>query len=151
MSGMNGIDDRTLYSAYPGMNRTAMIGGVPMMPALIVFSVSMIASLFGALIAGPGGLLIGLAGFPVLLFFRQRCATDDQALRIDWLEFRCWLDRIKVSLYGRTHTLAPMRFGRSLDGYTRVLIRGPDWALYQAFLIRTREASRMREDDDDEA
>lgn len=118
--------ERTLYPSFAGLNRIAMIGGVPMFPALIVGCTSLITSMVGGFVLGPGGLLIGTAGVPIFLFLRHICQTDDQALRLFWLELRCWLERRRVSVFGKTYTLAPMRYGRSLQVYTRSFARGQD-------------------------
>lgn len=125
-------EERTLYPSFEGLNRIAMIGGVPMLPALIVGCSSLIASMVGGFVLGPGGLLIGSAGVPIFLFLRHICETDDHALRLFWLEFRAWLDRRIVSVFGKTHTLAPMRYGRSLDVYTRSFSRGQDLQRFDA-------------------
>ncbi|WP_322058442.1 VirB3 family type IV secretion system protein [Paraburkholderia sp. J63] len=140
-------DDRTLYPSYAGLNRIAMIGGVPMFPALITGCASLIASMTGGFVLGPGGLLIGSAGVPVFLFFRQVCETDDQALRLTWLEFLCWLDRRRVSVFGKTCTLAPMRYGRDLDVYTRAFAPGRDLERYEA--LRHSLLSQALEDNDE--
>ena len=140
-------DERTLYPSYAGLNRTAMIGGVPMFPALIIGCTSLITSMVGGFVLGPGGLLIGSAGVPVFLFFRHVCETDDQALRLTWLEFRCWLDRRCVSVFGRTYTLAPMRYGRDLDVYTRSFSRGRDLERFEA--LRQRLLAQAEEDEDE--
>jgi hypothetical protein len=74
-------DERTLYPSYAGLNRVAMIGGVPMFPALIIGCTSLIASMIGGFVLGPGGLLIGSAGVPIFMFFR----TLPAAFILYWL------------------------------------------------------------------
>ena len=140
-------EERTLYPSFGGLNRIAMIAGVPMFPALIVGCSSLMASMIGGFVLGPGGLLIGSAGVPIFLFLRHVCETDDQALRLFWLELRCWLDRRLVSIFGKTHTLAPMRYGRSLDVYTRSFSRGQDLERFDALRERLLEPT---EEDCDE-
>lgn len=129
-------DERTLYPSFAGLNRIATIGRVPMFPALIVGCTSLIASMIGGFVLGPGGLLIGSAGVPIFLFLRHVCENDDQALHLFWLELRCWLDRRLVSIFGKTHTLAPMRYGRSLEVYTRSFSRGQDLERFDALRER---------------
>ncbi len=140
-------DERTLYPSYAGLNRIAMIGGVPMFPALIIGCTSLIASMIGGFVLGPGGLLIGAAGVPIFLFFRLVCETDDQALRLFWLEFLCWLDRRRVSVFGKTYTLAPMRYGRDVSVYTRSFARGQDLERFEA--LRHRLLTQVQEDNDE--
>ena len=140
-------DERTLYPSYAGLNRVAMVGGVPMFPALIIGCTSLIASMIGGFVLGPGGLLIGSAGVPIFMFFRFVCETDDQALRLFWLEFRCWLDRRRVSVFGKTYTLAPMRYGRDVGVYTRSFARGKDLERFEA--LRQSLLTQVQEDNDE--
>ncbi|SMG61568.1 VirB3 family type IV secretion system protein [Paraburkholderia susongensis] len=107
------------YSAYAGLARVASVYGVPLMPLLVVAVASLAVAMVGAAILGPGGLAFGALGLPVVLFFRQMCATDDQALRILWLEILCVLRRRNWLKFGKTLTLAPIRYGRSLAVYRR--------------------------------
>jgi type IV secretion system protein VirB3 len=111
---------RPLYPAYAGLGRTAMFWGVPLMAALVVFTVSVAAALIGAATLGPGGLLLAIPGAPVFYYCRQTCASDDQALRIVWFELLCFFDRTNSRCFGRTYTLAPIRYGRRLDAVKRV-------------------------------
>ncbi|MEB2558776.1 VirB3 family type IV secretion system protein [Burkholderia cenocepacia] len=140
-------EEKTLYPSYAGLNRVAMIGRVPMFPALIIGCTSLFASMIGGFVLGPGGLLIGSAGVPIFLFLRHVCVTDDQALRLFWLEFRCWLDRRRVAVFGKTYTLAPMRYGRDLGVYTRSFARGRDLERFAA--LRQRLLTRAEEDNDE--
>jgi type IV secretion system protein VirB3 len=110
---------RPLYPAYAGLGRTAMFWGVPLMAALVVFTVSVAAALTGAATLGPGGLLLAIPGAPVFYYCRQTCASDDQALRIVWFELLCFFDRTNSRCFGRTYTLAPIRYGRRLDAVKR--------------------------------
>ncbi|KVL25460.1 type IV secretion system protein VirB3 [Burkholderia territorii] len=142
-------DDRVLYSAYPGLNRVAMVKGIPLIPALAIVGVSVMACLIGGFTLGPGGLLLLGIGIPIWLGLRYICETDDQALRIGWLDFRCFLDRKRVALFGKSYTLAPMQYGMSLDTYTRALMREPDMALFESF--REQLLAEKEVDDGDEA
>ncbi|KWE97908.1 VirB3 family type IV secretion system protein [Burkholderia ubonensis] len=108
------------YSAYAGLGRVANWKGIPFMPLLLVAVGSVVTAFAGALILqSPGGLLFGALGIPVLLFFREICKTDDQALRILSLEIRCVLARRNWLKFGKTLTLAPIRYGRRLAVYRR--------------------------------
>ena len=65
----------------------------------------------------------------MLLYFKHVCETDDQGLRIMWLELRCrfyfWRLRVRARLnagraaprFGNTATLAPLRYGRQRRVY----------------------------------
>jgi type IV secretion system protein VirB3 len=113
------MSEKTLYPSYAGLGRTAMIWGVPLIPTLFVFAVAVFAALLGAATMGPGGLLFAVPSIPIFLFFKRICETDDQALRILWLEFLCVLDRSLARCFGNTYTLAPMQYGRRLANYKR--------------------------------
>lgn len=111
--------EKTLYPSYAGLSRMPMILGIPLMPALVVFVAALVVSMVGGATLGPGGLLFGCAGAPVLLYFKQLCATDDQALRILGLEIRCVMQRRFYAMYGKTLTLSPIRYGRHFETYAR--------------------------------
>jgi type IV secretion system protein VirB3 len=140
-------DERTLYPSYAGLNRIAMIAGVPMFPALFIACLSLLASMACGFVLGPGGLLVGAAGVPIFVFFRHVCATDDQALRLVWLELGCWLDRWRVSVFGKTYTLAPMRYGRDVGIYMRSFAQGRDLECLER--LRHRLLTEAQEDNDD--
>jgi type IV secretion system protein VirB3 len=122
-------DEKTRYPGFNGLGRTAAIWGVPYMAMLVVVVVSMFIGVLVSFFVGPGGLLFVFLGFPVLLYFKNVCETDDQGLRIMWLEFRCrfyfWRLRVRARVnagrstprFGNTATLAPLRYGRQRRVY----------------------------------
>lgn len=126
------MSHKTSYSAYAGLGRTAMWKGMPLIPTLIVLCIATLAGLIGAAVFGAGGLAFALPAVPVVLFFKHMCATDDEALRILGLEFRCVIDRRNTRCFGNTYTLSPMRYGRTADDARR------------AFAAHTPAAQRMR-------
>ncbi|MGF6766189.1 type IV secretion system protein VirB3 [Paraburkholderia sp. GAS33] len=138
-------EEKTLYSAYAGLSRTAMIWGVPLMAALGVFVCSVFASLLGAAMYGIGGLLFAFPGVPVMIFFKHICETDDQALRILWLEVVCFLHRANAGLFGKTYTLAPMTYGRSLKGYMDALERPQSLVLLEQLQERLLASGKDEE------
>jgi type IV secretion system protein VirB3 len=117
-------DEKIRYPGFNGLGRTAAIWGVPYMAMLVVVVASMFTGVLVAFFVGPGGLLFVFLGFPVLLWFKHICETDDQGLWIMWLQFRCriyfWRLRIRARVnaaraapnFGNTSTLAPLRYGR---------------------------------------
>ena len=117
-------DEKARYPGFNGLGRTAAIWGVPYMAMLVVVVASMFTGVLVAFFVGPGGLLFVFLGFPVLLWFKHICETDDQGLWIMWLQFRCriyfWRLRIRARVnaaraapnFGNTSTLAPLRYGR---------------------------------------
>lgn len=119
------MTEKPKYSAYAGLGRVAMFWGVPLIPLLIVMGVFVFIALLAGVLMGPGGLLFGGLAIPILLFLRKTCETDDQALRILWLEVLCVLRRRSWRMFGRTLTLAPIRYGRHLSTYRRPFRKPP--------------------------
>lgn len=123
------LDEKARYPAFNGLGRTATIWGVPYMAMLVVVVSSMFAGVLIAFIVGPGGLLFVFLGVPVLMYFKHVCETDDQGLRIMWLEMRCrayfWTLKLRALVnsrraaprFGNTVTLAPLRYGRQRRVY----------------------------------
>jgi len=130
------MSERRLYSSYAGLGRVAMIWGIPLMAALIVFALSVIAALLGAFLFGPGGFCLAVPGVPVLIFFREICATDDQALRVLAFEVMCFVSRANARFFGNTYTLGPMKYGYRLDVFRRAFERTPARHLHEQFHAR---------------
>lgn len=129
------MSERRLFSSYAGLGRVAMVYGIPLMPALIVVSLAVMAGMIGGSLFGPGGFCFAVPAIPVLMFFRKLCATDDQALRVLGFEVMCFLGRSNARLFGGTYTLAPLKYGLRLDIYRRAFQRTPERTLYERFLI----------------
>lgn len=117
-------DEKSRYPGFNGLGRTAAIWGVPYMAMLVVVVCSMFVGVIAGAFLGPGGLAFAFLGAPVLLYFKKVCETDDQGLRIMWLEMRCRFYFVMQKLraftnakraaprFGNTLTLAPLRYGR---------------------------------------
>ena len=132
-------DEKARYPGFNGLGRTATLWGVPYMAMLVAVVSSMFAGVLIAFFVGPGGLLFVFLGAPVLMYFKHVCETDDQGLRIMWLEMRCgfYFRLLKLRAFvnanraaprfGNTSTLAPLRYGRQRRVYrdfVRPLPRG---------------------------
>lgn len=113
------MDTKTEYPSYNGLSRVAMFHGIPLMAVVVVAAVSMVVGVVSTMFLGIGGFLFFLVGVPILIYIKQVCETDDQALRIAWLEFRCWLARVFSTRIGNTYTLSPMQYGRRKHVYKR--------------------------------
>jgi type IV secretion system protein VirB3 len=135
------MSEKAKFPGYNGLGRTPSVWGVPYMPALVLFVCAIFVALACAAFVGPGGLLFFFMGGPVLLFFKHICETDDQGLRIMWLELRCriywWSLRlvtfarigyVKQFDFGDTATLGPLRYGRHRLAYKRFFARERDAA-----------------------
>lgn len=107
------------YPSYNGLSRVAMIRGIPLMAVVVIALASLVIGFAGTTFLGIGGILFGAVGLPFLLYIKQISETDDQALRIAWLEFRCWLTRKFSPRFGGTYTLSPMQYGRRSHVYKR--------------------------------
>ena len=112
-------DKQEVYSSYNALSRVAMVWGIPLVAVIVVGIVSILVGLISAAFLGAGGVFFGLVGFPVLLYFKQICETDDQALRITALEIWHRITRRNAKFFGNTYTLSPMKFGRRSHVYKR--------------------------------
>lgn len=115
------MSKRELYPAYNGLARVAMVWGVPLMPALAISCPVMIISIVLAALFGPGGLLFLLVVVPVFIFLKQTCESDDQAIRMLWLELKIVLFRRYTHLFGKSFTLTPIKYGRRLPVYRQAV------------------------------
>ncbi|EKS9798984.1 VirB3 family type IV secretion system protein [Burkholderia cepacia] len=138
------MEERTLYPSYAALNRTAMIWGIPLIPGLVVFCASLMVGLIALLTLGPGGALLVIPGAAVLMFFKKVSETDDQALRILGFELRCVFARANANLFGRTYTLAPMRYGRTYKNVRRMLERTASAEMSEQFIARFRAELAQR-------
>jgi type IV secretion system protein VirB3 len=111
------MSEKNLYSAFNGLGRVAMVAGVPLMAALCMFVPVVLVTLILAAVYGPGGLLFFSVLVPVFIYVKNLCDTDDQALRILWLEVQCAVRRRYAFLYGKSLTIAPIKYGRRLSVY----------------------------------
>lgn len=107
------------YPSYNGMGRNAMFWGIPLIPALVVLTTSVMGSLILQMFIGSSALLFGVLGIPILLYFKYLCETDDQAIRIIALEAWCYFRRGNTEPFGKTYTLVPTKYGRKIDVYKR--------------------------------
>lgn len=96
-----------------------MLKGVPLVAVILISFLGLVAGTLGALLLGPGGLLLAATGVPIFFYCRETCKDDDQALRIALLEFKCWLTKQNAKYFGGTYTLAPMKYGRRKHVYKR--------------------------------
>jgi type IV secretion system protein VirB3 len=113
------MDAKSKYPSFNGLSRVAMIRGVPLMAVVVSVLAALVFGFAGAAFFGIGGMLFGALPLPFLIYVKQICETDDQALRIAWLEFRCWLRRKLSPRFGETYTLSPMQYGRRSHVYKR--------------------------------
>jgi type IV secretion system protein VirB3 len=111
------------YPSYNGLSRVAMFWGVPLMAIVVISTACLLIGAVGAFFLGVGGILFASVGFPVLLYLKQICETDDQALRITLLEIKCRFGRRNAKQFGNTYTLSPIQYGRREHVYKRYFIQ----------------------------
>jgi type IV secretion system protein VirB3 len=112
--------EKKKYSSYNGMARSAMVWGIPLIPGLVVFTTFIIGALLLQVVIGSAGLFFAVLGIPILLYCKFLCETDDQAIRMLVLEVWCYFQRRSSAGFGKTYTLAPIKYGRKVDVYKRL-------------------------------
>lgn len=111
--------DKDQYSSYNGLSRVPMIRGVPLLAGVVILLICLVVGFAGALMFGIGGILFAGIGIPIFFYIKKISETDDQALRITFLELWCRLTRRGSRHYGNTYTLSPMQYGRRNHVYKR--------------------------------
>ncbi|OTP67935.1 hypothetical protein PAMC26510_30015 [Caballeronia sordidicola] len=95
------------------------------MAGLVLFGISVAVAMVGGFGFGPAGFLLFVPCVAPVMFIKQVCATDDQALNILLLEVRCFLGRTNARMFGNTYTLSPMKYGYRLDTFRQAFERTP--------------------------
>lgn len=118
----------TEQPTYNGMNRSAMVLGVPLMPLAVCGFVLMMFSLAATAFLGGKALLLLLMGLPVFFGLRTISANDDQAFKIYGLEAKWFLRRRNAALFNGTTTILATKYGRQQSDYQRFLEQGAQGA-----------------------
>lgn len=114
-------DITTEYPTYNGMNRAAMVWGVPIMPIALCGFVLMMLSMVGAsVLGGRAFLLLGLI-LPIFFGLKSISANDDQAVKIYTEELKWTMRRKNAKLFNGTLTILPTKFGRQQSDYQRFI------------------------------
>lgn len=109
------------YPTYNGMNRAAMVWGVPIMPIALCGFVLMMLSMVGAsVLGGRAFLLLGLI-LPVFFGLKSISANDDQAVKIYTEELKWTMRRKNAKLFNGTLTILPTKYGRQQSDYQRFI------------------------------
>lgn len=88
-------DERNQYATYNGLNRPAMVMGVPLMLLLFSGFVAVFGG-FGAIyLFGAKGLIVPSVLFLFLFIVRLFCDSDPNALRVLHLQFKGFLLKVK--------------------------------------------------------
>ncbi len=109
----------TEQHTFNGLNRRAMMFGIPLEAVAISVFIGMAITLPMLFFLGWRALLFLLLPVPFLAFLRTICANDDQALNIYRLETKYFLRRRNAKLFNGTNTILATKFGRQQSDYQR--------------------------------
>lgn len=105
---------RKKYSSLNGLGRTAMLAGIPLIPAICIVVGFVFISFLLQIFFGAIAFLSVIFLIPIFLFLRQVTATDDRALRILGLELMCIWKRKNYNLFGNTLTFLASEYGANV-------------------------------------
>lgn len=112
-------DINTEYPTFNGLNRQAMIWGVPLIPFMVCFFVLMMLFMLSMTFMGGKALFILLMVIPVFLALRNISANDDQAFKIYGLEIKWFLRRQHTELFNGATTIVSTKYGRQPSDFQR--------------------------------
>lgn len=101
------------FSSYNGLDRVALIGGIPLLPLIMLGTLSVFLSFIAQIFLGMIGFLFILLFLPLFLFLKQITETDDKALHIMGIELRFILKRRLYKEFGNTLTFLPSKYLRN--------------------------------------
>ncbi|MDO4997320.1 MAG: VirB3 family type IV secretion system protein [Neisseria sp.] len=112
-------DINTDQATFNGLNRKAMVFGIPL-PALAVCGfIGVMATMIAMPFLEGRALFFLLLPTPFIAFLRTICANDDQALQIYLYELKYFLRRRNTKLFNGTNTILATKFGRQQSDYQR--------------------------------
>ncbi|MDO1509548.1 MULTISPECIES: VirB3 family type IV secretion system protein [unclassified Neisseria] len=114
-------DIHTEHPTFNGLNRQAMMFGIPLQAVATCLFSGMMFSLPMTYFLGWRALLFLLLPLPFLAFLRTICANDDQALRIYYYEVMYFLRRRNAKMFNGTNTILATKFGRQQSDYQRFI------------------------------
>lgn len=101
------------FSSYNGLDRVALIAGIPLIPFVLLGTFSVFVSFVAQYFLGIIGFAFLLLFLPVFLFLRQITETDDKALRIISIEFHYIFKRRLYKEFGNTLTFLSGKYLRN--------------------------------------
>lgn len=112
-------DIHTEQPTFNGMNRRAMVAGIPL-PALAACGLAAVILTMATLPFLEGrALYFLLLPLPVLAFLYTINKHDDQALRVYFYETKYFLRRRNAKMFNGTNTILATKFGRQQSDYQR--------------------------------
>lgn len=112
-------DIHTEQATFNGLNRQAMILGIPLQAVATCLFIGMAVALPMTYFLGSRALLFLLLPLPFLAFLHTICANDDQALKIYLYELKYFLRRRNAKMFNGTNTILATKFGRQQSDYQR--------------------------------
>ena len=107
------------YPTFNGLNRQAVIWGVPLMPFMVCVFVLMMLFMVTMTFLGGKSLFILLLIIPIFLALKSISANDDQAFKIYGIEIKWFLRRRHAALFNGTTTIVSTKFGRQTSDFQR--------------------------------
>lgn len=98
------------FPSFNALDRVPMFMGVPLLLWLVLLLSALVLFLLGIWLLGGLGMFLPILLFPVALFLKQLCATDDQAMRIFGLEMKFRLQRKFYKEFNNTLTFLPSKY-----------------------------------------
>ena len=135
MQQFSEVNIETEYLTYAGVNRSALILGVPMIPMVVILIFFFSAARFAMPLLQNKTWAIVLLALPCLWFLREVTAKDDQALRILGLELYWWFQRRNMKQHGNTFAIYATQYGRERNDYIRFITADEDKAARAATLF----------------
>lgn len=105
------------FSSYNGLDRTALFMGVPLLHAVGLLVLGIMAMFVGLYFFSLVGFLFVLIVVPFGFMLRSITMNDDKALQILVLEMKFRAKRIAYDLLGNTLTFVPERYLRRKEVY----------------------------------
>lgn len=117
---MNTENDMDIeYPTFNGLNRQAMIWGVPLIPFMACVFVLMMLFMTTMTFLGGKSLFILLLIIPIFIALKSISASDDQAFKIYQFEIKWFLYRRHAELFNGTTTIVSTKYGRQLNDFQR--------------------------------
>ena len=135
MQQFSEVNIETEYLTYAGVNRSALILGVPMIPMVVILIFFFSAAMFAMPLLQNKAWAIVLLALPCLWFLREVTAKDDQALRILGLELYWGFQRRNMKQHGNTFAIYATQYGRERNDYIRFITADEDKAARAATLF----------------
>lgn len=112
------------YPTFNGLNRQAMIWGVPLIPFMACIFVLMMLFMVTMTFLGGKSLFILLLVLPIFLALRSISANDDQAFKIYGFEIKWFMYRRHAQLFNGTTTIISTKYGRQISDFQRFFQQG---------------------------